>query len=302
MPTPNYGDADTGTGVAPQSERLSAADPNDPFSGYVAETDPNYAGYRDSKRPDGSPAWVYKNGQWYNTTTGRGTLDERKPGGEATMGYWIDGLFSGRRDIMGRDTPAEAARKKQEADAAAAQERQDQISAQMQKFIDSMLGPMDQNDPIYKGLLQAGIDAAQKQGGRAGLAGRSGLGATNAAAVVQQNVLPWMQARQQAGQQMLEQLSNRDISLSNISLAQQQVNQGLAESQYNATKNTMTTLGSVGGGILGGIYGGPGGATAGAQLGGAVLGTIGSGQAPAAAPTYRPGSGYKPSGPSGSGY
>lgn len=281
-------------------------DPNVQASiGGTPETNPNDKGYMwaAQKYPG---MWEFRNGQWAHregvNAPWQGTVDARKPGGEGTVGGWLEGIFSGDRTLMGTDSAQGLAKKKAAADAAAAQGQQDSISARMQAFIDSMLGPMDANDPVYQGLMQAGLDAAQKHSGQAGLAGRSTLAGTQAASVAQQNVQPWMAARLGAGQQMLTSLSGRDISLGNLALGQQQVNQGLAESQSNAAKNTMGTIGSVGGGIIGGIYGGPGGAAAGSSIGGGVLGSLGGGGAsgPGYTPnTWRPGGSYKPS---GSGY
>lgn len=264
------------------------------------ENDPNNPEYkaRDPK------FWQFKNGQWTHiSSSGKetGSADARRPGGEATLGYWVDGLFGGKRDVMGNDTPAEAARKRAEAEAAARAAQIDQISARMQAFIAELAGPV-KGTSVYEGLMQAGLDAAQKHAGSAGLAGRSTLAGTQAASVAQQNVQPWLAARQGVRAQMLGQLSNRDISLANIAQGQQRINQGMAESQYNATKNTLGTVGAIGGGILGGIYGGPGGATVGSQLGSAALGTIGGGQAPYTPSSYNPGSTWKPSGGNGSGY
>lgn len=287
---PSYGDVDTGT------TNLSPGGRNDTFSGYKAEKDPYAPEYVNS------PYWEFKNGNWVNKASGKSHADNSGPGGSATPGYWLEGLFSGKRDLMGKDTPAEAARKRAEAEAAARAGQQDQITARMQAFIDELAGPV-KGTPVYEGLMQAGLDAAQKHAGSAGLAGRSTLAGTQAASVAQQNVQPWLAARQGVRAQMLGQLSNRDVSLANIAQGQQQINQGMAESQYNATKNTMGTLGAIGGGILGGIYGGPGGATVGSQLGGAALGTIGGGQAPYTPSSYNPGSNWKPrGGGSGSGY
>lgn len=291
MPTPSFGGAQQeGAGQSTLGYNQGSLRPeNDPNNPEYKARDPRF--------------WQFKNGQWTHISSSgqeTGAADARRPGGSGTFGYWVNGLFSGDRNVMGENTAQGQAKIDRAAAEAKAKGEQDAISARMQAFIDNMLGPMDKNDPVYQGLLQAGTDAAQKSAGGAGLSGRSTLAGTQAASVAQQNVMPWMAARQQAGAQMLNQLNNRDISLSNLSLGQQQINNGMAESQANAQRNTMGTVGSLAGGVLGSIYGGPGGGAAGAALGGSLGGVIGGGGAPTySAPTYRPGSGYKPS---GSGY
>ncbi len=227
-------------------------------------------------------------GVWEHNSGGVWSDPNAVQGG--TFGNWFDRLTSGRGDIMGNDTPQEAARKKAEADAAAAKGQQDDISARMDAFIKSMLGPVDQNDPVYRGLMQAGTDAAQAHAGSAGLAGRSTLAGTQSASVAQQNVQPWLASRQQAGAQMLAQRSNRDISLGNLAQGQQTINNGMAESQYNAAQNTGRTWGSLAGGALGTAFGGPGGGMAGASLGGSLGGAVAGGAGPAqSSSTWRPG-------------
>lgn len=261
-------------------------------------------------RRNSSRRWEYINGMWQDATPdGKPINGGITPltSGSGDLGRdaaeFFDKAASGDWDMVTGKPTAQGQAKLDKAKAdAAAKASQDNIAARMQAFIDEMLGPMDTNDPVYRGLMQAGVDAAQKHGGQAGLAGRSTLAGTQAASVAQQNVLPWMAARQQAGQQMLGQLSNRDISLGSLALGQQQVNNGLAESQSNANKNTLATLGAVGGGIIGGIYGGPGGAAAGSQIGGGVMGSLGGGGSSGPSyqqNTWKPGGSYKPS---GSGY
>lgn len=267
MPNPSFGNADNGQQITTGNYGQAA-----------------YA----QQHPD---QWrMGANGQYEHRDAASGAWGDPNAVQGGTFGNWFDRLTSGRGDIMGNDTPQEAARKKQEAADAATKGQQDDISAKMDAFIKSMLGPMDQNDPVYRGLMQAGTDAAQRHAGSAGLAGRSTLAGTQSASVAQQNVLPWMQARQQAGAQMLQARSGRDLSLGQLAQGQQTINNGMAESQYNAAQNTGRTWGSLAGGAIGSAFGGPGGGAIGSQLGGAAGGAIAGGAGPAAPQsTWRPG-------------
>lgn len=196
--------------------------------------------------------------------------------------------------------------KAEEAAKASGPNAQDLISARMQKFIDSMMGPVDPNDPVYRGLMQAGVDAAQRHAGGAGLAGRSTLAGTQAASVAQQNIQPYLASRQQAGAQMLANLSNRDISLGNLALGQQSLDRGAADAQWAAKQNQYqaigsalgTGLGAVAGGYFGGAEGAKMGMQAGSSLGGGLGGVAAGGSGPSYAPAPRrsyggnPGTGY----------
>ncbi|MHB1098583.1 MAG: hypothetical protein ACYCZR_03430 [Burkholderiales bacterium] len=252
------------------------------------KNDPNYAPWVEASK-NSNGAIFFADGRWQQRWADGRVNDMLNPGEISAVADVVDG----RKDIQGNSlikppTPYDGT--------------QDGISARMQAFIREMLGDFDTNDPVYRGLIQAGTDAAQQSAGRAGLAGRSTLAGTQAASVAQQNVQPWMAARKAAGAQMLTQLSNRDISLGNLAQGQQQIDAGLAASKNAAEKNFWGTLGAVGGGVLGAYVGGPGGAQAGAQIGsGAMSGLAGGSSGPAQpAQTWKPGGGYKP--PSGSGY
>lgn len=289
MADPIFGNIDQGVGDPTRLGQNPGADPRH---------DPNYGPWKDASISSGGKIF-FADGRWQQRTANGGAEDMMNPGDTSGLSNFVDG----KTDIRGNPTPAELARRANAPLANPANNPQDAIAARMQAFIDSMLGPMNKNDPVYRGLVQAGTDAAQQSAGRGGLSGRSTLAGTQAASVAQQNVQPWMAARQGAGAQMLTQLSNRDISLGNLAQGQQQIDAGLAESKSNADKNFWSTLGSVGGGIVGGYFGGPGGAQAGAQIGGGIGGSLAGGGA--GGPSYpqsswKPGGSYKP--PSGSGF
>lgn len=284
MPAPSFGNADNGQNVSLTNETTNG-------KGYGQAA--YMAAHPDQWRKGANGKYEHR-----DPTTGLWSDPNDVKGG--TFGNWFDGLTSGRTDVMGNDTEKEVARKKAEAAAAAAAAETDTITDRMNAFIKSMMGDIDQNDPVFKGLITAGVNAAGEHAGMAGLSGRSGMAGTQSASVAQANVLPWQIARKTAGAAMLGQLSNRDISLGNLAQGQQIINNGIAESQSNAAKNTWGTIGVIGGGIVGGYYGGPEGAKAGALVGGSALGSLGGGGASGpsySGNTWRPaGGGYKPGG------
>lgn len=177
----------------------------------------------------------------------------------------------------------QAAERKAAMDAASAEANAGQvrnISGQMQTFIDSMLGPLAQNDPIRASLVQAGTDSAQAFAGRAGLGGRSGLGATQAGSTTQQAVSQYEAQRKQIGLGGLNALSGRDISLGQLEMQNTQMKNQAADAAAAAQQNQNSTIGSIIGGGLGalGFLGGPaiGAATmsGGSALGGAIGGGL----------------------------
>jgi hypothetical protein len=236
--------------------------------------------------------WRMNNGVWEHNQGGTWTpsfkadgtpvANPAQPGG--TFGNWFDRLTSGRGDIMGNDTEKEIARKKSESAAAAAGAQHDDITARMNAFIQAMGIPPDMSNPVYAGLINAGTAAAGRMQGNAGLSGRSGLAGTQAASVVQANTQPYLASREAAGADMLKAVSGRDVSLGQLDMAQQQVNNGLAESQSNANKNTWSSLA----GLAGGVVGGPGGAMLASGVAGSLAGGGGSGPS-YNAPAWKPG-------------
>lgn len=179
-------------------------------------------------------------------------------------------------------TEAENAANSQAAADQAAADQRTGITNQIQAFVNSMLGPMDPNDPVHKGLVQMGTNAAQASAGRGGLSGRSGLAGTQAASVAQANALPYLQARSSLGLQAQGLLNNRDLGLGQLNQDWAKFmtdrNDRIAGLQAGAQQQQNSMIGSLIGGGLGalGFIGGPalGSATmgAGASLGGSIGG------------------------------
>lgn len=276
MPAPSFGNVDQSSGVAAPAGQTAAG-----LALYA------------QKHPD---QWRLNNGNWENNKGGvwtpmyKNDAQQTPVGANAnSFGNYVEGVTSGRLNIMGNENnpakPTDTAK--------------DDITARMNAFITAMGIPPDMSNPVYAGLVNAGTSAAGRMQGQAGVAGRSGMAGTQAASVVQANLLPYMQSREQAGAQMLQSLNGRDISLGQLAQGQQNINNGLAESQSNAAKNTASSLGSIGGGILGGVIGGPGGAAAGSQIGSGFLGSLAGGGG--SGPNYS-GSAWKPGRTGGSGY
>lgn len=150
------------------------------------------------------------------------------------------------------------------------------ISAQMQTFIDSMLGPLSATDPIRASLVQAGEDSAQGFAGRAGLGGRSGIGATQAGSTTQQGVAQYEAQRKGIGLAGLQALSGRDLGIGQLEIQNKQMQNQSADAAAAAQQNQNATIGSAIGAGFGalGFFGGPavGAATmsGGAALGGSI--------------------------------
>lgn len=160
--------------------------------------------------------------------------------------------------------------------------RQD-ITAQIQAFIDEMRGPIKADDPIAISLQQAGMNAAEKVSANRGV--RGGLAAHSAVKASQNALVPYQQNRESLLAQGLQLANNREQGLAQLAMGWDQL-----QMQKTAQANQMTQaqgqgiggaigtgIGLVGAGIAS-AYGGAalapaivsGAAAAGAGLGGLV--------------------------------
>lgn len=183
-----------------------------------------------------------------------------------------------------------------DAEIAAAGRPMQDLTAQIQQFIDTLRGPLN-NDPVYQQISRQAVNAAQAQAGRAGMSGRSGMAATNAAAVTQTASAPYYAARQQALAGGLALQNQRDLGLGALQAQFDKTQNELATAKWAAQQNANQATGGAVGGTLGTVAGAflapytggmsmqvlPGaGAAAGAGLGG---------MGGSAAPVYRSGGG-----------
>lgn len=185
----------------------------------------------------------------------------------------------------------------------------DVINDDLYKWVQSMSGQVDPNDPVVRGLEATGTNAAQRDARNRGVYG--GLSGLNVQAGAQQAVQPYLQQRPQLALQGLSALSQRDLGLRNISLQELQA-KNAAIAQQNAAaagdfgqqQNSAASIGSVLGGAVGAVgalyTGNPGLIGAGASLGGG-LGAMSAGSGPTMQGfKSRPGyTGYTRSGGSG---
>lgn len=156
----------------------------------------------------------------------------------------------------------------------------DTINDDLYKWVQSMSGPVDPNDPVVRGLEAVGTNAAQRDARNRGVYG--GLSGMNVQTGAQQAVLPYLQQRPQLALQGLGALSQRDLNLRNISVQQLQAeNAAIAQknaadaANFGAQQNSASSTGSLIGGIIGAIPG----IIAAPYTGGASLGLIGAGSA-----------------------
>lgn len=190
---------------------------------------------------------------------------------------WLDTLNKGRERLSALDAQTLEEQN-------AAKYRQD-ITGQIQAFIDNLRGPLN-NDPVYQQIAKQAINAAQAQAGRAGMSGRSGLAATNAAAVTQTTSAPYYAARQQALAGGLALQNQRDLGLGQLQAQKAALEAGLAKDTWAAQQNAAQGVGAAIGGGIGalGFIGSPalGAATmgAGAAIGGGLGGMVAAPTAP----------------------
>lgn len=169
---------------------------------------------------------------------------------------------------------------------AAATTRRNDINAQLDAFIQSMLPGAAPNDPVYQQLIKAGTNAAQASAGRGGLSGRSSLAGTQAASTAQANIAPYMAARASLGLQAQNLRNNREISLGQLdqdwAKFQTTRNDQLASASAGGLQQQNSMIGSILGGAIGGLgfLGGPqlGAATMG--MGASLGGSVGGGFSP----------------------
>lgn len=166
------------------------------------------------------------------------------------------------------------------------------LNARIQAFYDE-LGKTDYaNDPYAKSLQANAASQAERASYAAGI--RGAPVAQGMAQATAQAALPYITQRQQQDQALRQQslglLSQRDISLKNLSMDWQRIldarreNEAMAKARQAAanaqqTKEIFEFAGSLTGGVIGGMAGGPQGAQQGAQMGGAggnFLGTVGT--------------------------
>lgn len=157
------------------------------------------------------------------------------------------------------------------------------ITAQMQAFVDSLLGPVPDNDPTAIAIRNQAVNASQAFAGRSGVNARSTLGAGAAAAQTSRGLAAFDFQRQQLRGQGLQMLSNRDLGLGQLQQGWEKMQMDLAGAKAEANQNQMQALGAMGGAIVGGIggyyMGGPQGAATGmqggSQFGAGMLGMAG---------------------------
>lgn len=229
----------------------------------------------------------------------------------ATAKNFWDGDYAGfgqKGDTMLRDATSvlgdvssrfqENKDKQAAADKAAADEQAqgDGLNRELVSFINQMHGAPSSNDPVMRGLTNAGQSAAEQSAGARGIeGGMSGamnqFGAQAAAA-------PYLQNRQNLALQGMQTLNQRDLGLRAAGLAQLQAQNSASAANFGSAQNNGANIGgligSTAGGVLSAVY--PQYSAAFSQLGklGAGAGGIVGGATAGGTPTIQGTSGYKP--------
>lgn len=167
---------------------------------------------------------------------------------------------------------------------------QDNYQDILMRFIKSMTGPLDLNDPSVKTILNGAYSAA---GADAASRGIQGPGSINAAQQGYMGAAANLDMqRKQLGLGAIGTGTGYQLGLGNLGLQQGQLDYESKLNQWKFNQSQNQGLGSGIGGALGGVggflVGGPAGALAGSQIGSSIGGGIGSG-AGGPPPSYGPG-------------
>ncbi len=141
------------------------------------------------------------------------------------------------------------------------------ITTQMQAFVDSLLGPVPDNDPTAIAISQQAANAAQAYAGRAGVNARSTIGAGATSAQTARGLAAYDFERQKLAGQGLQMLSNRDLGLGQLQAGYEQLQIGLADAKFAGQQNQAQAMGALTGGLVGGVVGGYAGGPTGAATG-----------------------------------
>ncbi|MFT3866840.1 MAG: hypothetical protein QM729_21465 [Solirubrobacterales bacterium] len=144
----------------------------------------------------------------------------------------------------------------------------DSLTARINAFANSLLGPVDANDPTMQMISRKATAAGQAASGTAGI--RQSSGATQyGAQVAAENLGQQYQLQRQAlGNQALSLANQRDLGLSGLSLQYTQLQNGLTSAQNAAQAQQYQQAGQLIGGAVG--------TAAGAYFGMPQLGQVGS--------------------------
>lgn len=159
----------------------------------------------------------------------------------------------------------------------------DALNSQLQSFINQMHGAPAANDPVMRGLTNAGISAGQQSAASRGVEG--GMSGAMEQFGAQAAAAPYLQQRQGLALQGMQALNQRDLGLRADALQQLQAQNSATAANYATQQNQAANTGAmIGMGIQAvGSAAFPEYAGAFAQapkLGAGIASTFGSGQAP----------------------
>ncbi len=193
-----------------------------------------------------------------------------------------------------------------EAAAQAAEAEQTESSIQegsdlMRRFAESMMKPLDPNDPAVQRVQQMAGSAASRNASNRGIEG--GLAVSNSQEMITRALADQDLQRKQIGLSALGQANNFDLTRAQMAQAaynaQWQNQMSQMQQQYQQRAGQAQGIGAIIGGglgaVAGGYFGGPMGAAAGMQAGSSIGGGLGgmtAGQQPYL-PYNPPSAGYQ---------